>query len=222
SGLLVFFVLLNGASNSSILGDFYWIQADTSTISTAPHDITRWTNYRSCGVSNGRNYDCTGSSAAYPFSPQDNFNTRDGVPSSFINNRSVFYHLSKFAWAAFLIGLFFILLAIALTTLTLCCGTSFLTTASSGILFLALLFITAGASCMTAVLVKGRDAFRDSDLSVSISTKMMAFAWVPVFLLLVSFLMMFCLGFIAKSKKSKKTDRESGYRKNSYSSSDSD
>lgn len=216
AGLLLFFNILCGASTSSVLGEFYWLEAGTSGIPGA-HSTTRWTNYNSCGVRNGRNYDCTSSSAAYPMSPRANFGTDTGVPSGLRSRHGITYYLSRVGWAFLLLGLLFTLLALLPVAVSLCLpslsilgiGSNFATNA-------ALLFTILAAALLTAAYVKARNSFRSAGNHTSLGRKMFAFVWTSVFLLLLSSCLsgVGCCGALLASKKKKR-----GYNENYDSSS---
>ncbi|RLV85137.1 Protein SUR7 [Meyerozyma sp. JA9] len=201
STLLLVFMNIVGANNSSILGDFYWSEADTSSISKANFPKTRWTSYNMCGVKNGRNSNCLSAAPAYPFSPEDNFSTKQGIPQSFVDHRSTYYYLTRFAYVFFLIGIFFTVVALIPVALSMC-----LTGFVSGILSsvavgLALLFVAAGASVMTAAHVKGRNAFRNAGMSADLGVKMFAITWAAVACLLLSLLFMCVVSGRAGARK---------------------
>lgn len=184
SGLLTFFVILSGANTSGTLGKFYWFEANTTGINSAPA-TTRWFNYKWCGYENGKYVNCSNSMAAEPFSPRDNFGSSPNLPSSFQNNRDTYYYLSRIGWAMLLLGLLFLVLAIVPAGLAIFMRGKILV-ASVIPAWIALFFITLSACLYTGCYVKGRNAFHDSDRSASMNTKMFAFLWTTVFLLLGS------------------------------------
>lgn len=75
--LLAFFVILCGAKKTGFLKKFYWMRADTSSITTqAGRGETYWLNYMYCTKANSSVSDysyCSGKKPAYPFSPRENF-----------------------------------------------------------------------------------------------------------------------------------------------------
>jgi hypothetical protein len=215
AGLLLFFNILCGASTSTPLNEWYWLEAQTGSIPGAQAN-TRWTNYNSCGVSNGKNVDCSSSSAAYPMSPVSNFGTTEGVPAGLQSKHGVTYYLSKVGWAFLLIGLLFTLLALIPNFVSLCFPSQIALTTTSGIVpALALLFTALSASLITAGYVKARNAFRDAGSHTSLGRTMIAFIWTSVFLLALSTLFS-GVGCFSNFKRKKRDKR---YSENNEASS---
>jgi hypothetical protein len=215
AGLLLFFNILCGASTSTPLNQWYWLEAQTESIPGAQAN-TRWTNYNSCGVSNGKNVDCSSSSAAYPMSPVSNFGTTEGVPAGLQSKHGVTYYLSKVGWAFLLIGLLFTLLALIPNFVSLCFPSRVALTTASGIVpALALLFTALSASLITAGYVKARNAFRDAGSHTSLGRTMIAFIWTSVFLLALSTLFS-GVGCFSNFKRKKRDKR---YSENNEASS---
>lgn len=187
SGLLLFFINLSGATNSGVLARFYWSEAETSNIQGAHFQKTRWTSYSSCEGSSGVNSDCTKHSPAYPYSPRDNFGSSSSLPTSFNKHRDTYFYLSRFAYAFFLIGLVFNVVALAPVFLTIFFSgllTGLISTLAVG---LSLLF-TLGAACfITAAHVKGRNAFKDDGYNAHLGVKAFGITWAAVACLLLSF-----------------------------------
>ena len=48
-----------------------------------------------------------------------NFGTTTGVPDSFVNNRSYYFYMSRFAWVFYLIALFFAAITFLLSIFSL-------------------------------------------------------------------------------------------------------
>jgi len=206
AGLLLFFNILCGAGTSSVLGKFYWLEAGTSGISGA-HSTTRWTNYNSCGVTNGRNSDCSSSQPGYPMSPRSNFGSSSGIPSCLSSRKGVTYYLSRVGWAFLLIGLLFTLLALLPVAVSFCLPSlSILAIGSSFATNAALLFTTLAACLLTAGYVKARNCFKSEGRHTSLGKKMFAFVWTSVFLLFLSSLFsgVGCIGSLFSSRKNKK------------------
>lgn len=206
AGLLLFFNILCGASTSSVLGQFYWLQADTSGISGA-HPTTRWTNYDSCGVRNGRNYDCSSKQAGYPMSPRANFGQSSGIPSGLSSRKGITYYLSRVGWAFLLLGLLFTILALLPVAVSFCIpGLSILGIGSNFATNAALLFTVLSACLLTAAYVKARNAFRSDGRQTSLGKKMFAFIWTSVFLLFLSSLFsgVGCIGSMFGKRREKK------------------
>lgn len=186
SGLLLFFLILSGASSSSsLLQRFYWLQASTPGL--GQYQETKWTNYRLCNALEGSN-ECSGAQAALPISPEDNFGNVDELPLGFINNRNSYYYESRVGWLFLLVTAFFVILAIILAIPLIILSRSLMITLMSIFTFLAFIFIAVSASLYTHVLTRLRNTFNSSGQNASIGTKMMAFIWTTVFLLLISWL----------------------------------
>ncbi|MCJ1329028.1 hypothetical protein MMC10_005705 [Thelotrema lepadinum] len=82
--VLIFFVLLAGAINGNPVNQVYFLQADTSSIQSAP-SISQWTLWNICGGdANGLDVNCGPVSPAFPFDPQNNFGGNlQNVPAGF-------------------------------------------------------------------------------------------------------------------------------------------
>ncbi|SSD60730.1 uncharacterized protein SCODWIG_02491 [Saccharomycodes ludwigii] len=185
AGLLTFFTILSGGRSSGTLGKFYWLEADTQNIGNA-QNTTRWTNYMSCGYTNGNYHDCSSRMAGYPFSPRDNFNTSANLPSTFVRHRKTYYYLSRVGWAMLLIGLFFILCTLIPSVLALCFSIPSVLVCSSVFVWLSWFFITLAACLLTACYVKGRNAFQNDNRHAKLGVKNFAFIWTTVALLTIS------------------------------------
>ncbi|KAI3405141.1 FMP45 [Candida oxycetoniae] len=183
SALLLILTIINGAGTSSVLGKFYWSETDTSGLSGAPGDRTRWTFYRTCQVENGHNANCGSSKAAYPYSPRDNFGDSPDLPSSFRDNRDTYYYLSRCGWAFILIGLFFVVVALFSIPLNFCfvIGGTISTISTS----LSLLFTITAACLITAAHVKGRNAFNKAGYHTTLSAKSFGILWAAVACLII-------------------------------------
>ncbi|TGZ77991.1 SUR7-domain-containing protein [Ascodesmis nigricans] len=106
--VLLFLLILAGAFDKYPLNRIFFLQADTNGIPNAPQGIAHWTLYNHCSTnSNGLNINCIPNKAAYPIVPQDNFHTRTNIPNDFFKRRNTFFYLSRFAFAFYLIDIFF-------------------------------------------------------------------------------------------------------------------
>lgn len=218
ASLLLFFINLAGANNSGVLANFYWSEVDARQFDIGRNKV-RWTLYSICGVKDGDNADCSSTSPAYPYSPVDNFDSLENIPKEFIDNRDTYYYLSRFAYAFFLIGIVFAIIAL-IPTLLSCCVSGYVTGILSSIAVgIALLFTAAAASFNTAAHVKGRNAFRDAGYSSNIGTNLFAVTWAAVACLLLSFIWMCCVAIRGASKKLKHADDHESYVENKNSSS---
>lgn len=144
--VLTFFIILSGTHIYKTPVDLvYFLQADTSGITGAANPA-RWTYFSVCGVDGGRNADCGKIHAAQAFSPATNFGTTTGVASAFIGTHK-YYYLSRFAWAFYIIALFFAVIAFFVSILAICTRLGSYLTGMMTII--ALFFQTLAAALMT-------------------------------------------------------------------------
>lgn len=220
--LLLFFINLVGANNTSVLGDFYWSKVSGNGL-PAPNGFqtVRWTSYNICNELGGRNSGCTSTKAAYPYSPKDNFGTSDGIPKTFVKDRNTYYYLTRFAYAFYLVGLVFALFAL-IPVIFSCFTSGFITGAFSlAVSGLALLFTAAATAFITAAHVKGRNAFRNAGFLAGLGVKMFGIAWAATAALLLAFLWMVCVSSVAGSRRMQRRNTEkqsSDYSHKSYPS----
>ena len=114
------FTILSGAIHSSPINQFYFLQAGTNGIANA-RNPSRWTFFAVCGQdpSSGHNANCGAVVPALPFDPPRNFGTTENVPQQFVGTHMYFY-LSRFMFAFYLIALFFAACALFTGLLALC------------------------------------------------------------------------------------------------------
>lgn len=185
------FTILSGAIHSSPINQFYFLQAGTNGIANA-RNPSRWTFFAICGQdpSSGHNANCGAVVPALPFDPPRNFGTTENVPQQFVGTHMYFY-LSRFMFAFYLIALFFAACALFTGLLALC---SRLGGYLSGLtVSIALFFQALAASLLTAWVIKGRNAFRSAGLEASIGRYLLAFAWASFACFLIA-TVLFCLG----------------------------
>lgn len=147
--VMQFFTILSGAVNSAPLNQFYFLEATTSGIPNA-RNPSRWTFFAVCGrdPSTGHNTNCGAVVPALPFDPPRNFGTTENVPEQFVGTNMYFY-LSRFMFAFYLIALFFAACALLTGLLALC---SRLGGYLSGLtVAIALFFQTLSAALLTYV-----------------------------------------------------------------------
>ena len=135
----------------------------------------QWTLWGVCGATDsGKNVNCPPTTAAYPFSPADNFGASN-VPLYFVAHENMFYYTSRFMFAFFLIAVAFAVFSLFTGLLALC---SRLGSAVSSVFALAALVIDIiAAALMTACFVQGRDHFNDVGITASLGVKAFGFAW---------------------------------------------
>lgn len=81
--LLIFLITLAGAVNGDPVDQWYFLQADTSSIPGAP-PVARWTLWNYCAVdANGRNI-IAFVTPAYPLDPPSNFGTETKLNAAFV------------------------------------------------------------------------------------------------------------------------------------------
>lgn len=187
--LCLILTMITGATNSSFLGKFYWLQTDCSKYSGAPIDgQCRWTSYGLCAVSDGNNYNCTKAKPDYAFSPKDNFDTTDDVPDKFISNRTKFFYMSRIGWAFEVIALFFMLVLIIPFCIYVI-GQSTVPIwriAFWACYYLTFIFVVVAMALLTAVYIDGKQVFKTNDNSAKLGARPLATAWVTVFSFIVN------------------------------------
>lgn len=205
SGLLLFFILLSGASSSSsLLQKFYWIKAQTPGLGS--YSETKWTNYRLCDAVGNL---CGSSKAGLPISPKDNFpGSSSKLASAFVNSRNSFYYESRIAWLFLLISTFFVILAILMSIPSLCASSTILVSLGWVTSLIAFVFLAVSALLYTHVLTKAKRAFKNNGQSAHIGTKMMAFLWTTVLLLLLTTFFTFLLGCCQFASNRYETNKE--------------
>ncbi|KAK5130346.1 hypothetical protein LTR08_002186 [Meristemomyces frigidus] len=192
--VLTFFIVLSGAHiYKTPINLVYFLQADTGSISggnTQYQNPARWTWLAVCGVMNGHNANCGPLHAAQSFDPVKNFGTRDGVPAQFLGTNH-YYYLSRFAWAFYIMALFFAVIAFFLSIFALCAR---LGAYLSGLMaMVALFFQTLAAALMTAWTVQARNAFRTNGQSASLGKYAYGFTWATMACYLIATIL-FCVG----------------------------
>lgn len=230
--VMQFFLILSGAINSSPINQFYFLQAGTNGIPNA-RNPSRWTFFAVCGrdPSSGHNANCGAVVPALPFDPPRNFGTTENVPQQFVGTHMYFY-LSRFMFAFYLIALFFAVCALFTGLLAMC---SRLGGYLSGLtVSIALFFQALAAALMTYVLppttptssqrttsltlhsawvVKGRNAFRSAGLEASVGRYLMGFAWASFACFFVATIL-FCLGGVLGGDKGSGVSRRRSTKSN--------
>ncbi|AMD21588.1 HFL268Wp [Eremothecium sinecaudum] len=183
NAFLLLLIVLSGSIEHRPFSKLYWVEADTSGIPNAP-DQTRWTYWGRCSKENDRNANCL-SSPAYPMSPQDNFNTRNDIPTDFVENRDSYYYLSRFAFCAFLVAFAFLGIA-AIFHVFSWCSYSFAKVVFTLVL-LGSLFDLGAVACQTAVSVMTRDRFNGGNRQASLGAALFGIAWTSALCSLLTF-----------------------------------
>lgn len=199
--LLELFIILAGATESSPLNRFYWIEADTSGIPGAP-STTRWTNYNYCHVSHGHNTMCSKNKADFAFQPSVTFDTRTGVPEAFYHHHDVYFYLSRFAYPFYLIGLVFTFVTF------INCWLMYLSRgfAISGTVmaFVAFFFVLLGSCCSTAWSALAVHQFKSNDMDAHLGPILMGFTWTSTALMLFVGIMTAFVGCCGSRRRSVK------------------
>ncbi|CAN3356353.1 protein Sur7p [Diutina catenulata] len=185
--VMMIFLVLSGSTAHSPIKQFYWLSADTSSISGA-YSKSAWTTWGVCEMdgSNHVGKDCERDPIGLMISPKDNFDTESGFPQEFVESRNMYYYLSRFAFAFLLIT--FGLVAIVFVVSFFGSMASRVDKTLSPLLALTLLTAAAWVACTTAAVIMARDNFSEAGIEHSVSTKSMALMWTSFFLILVLFL----------------------------------
>lgn len=207
AGLLLFLVVLGGTRDRTPLDDIYFLRAGTNNIPGAPN-LARWTLWNVCETSGDNRNDCNSVRAAYPFDPQRNFGTSNGVPTEFLGTNR-FYYLTRFMFAFILIALFFTVISLFTGLLALF---SRLGGALSGLLAaIALFFQSIVASLMTAAFVLGRRYFRRAGRQADLGPKAFGFVWTAWFCLLLSTITFFLILGTGRRDTTRTTSTRRGF-----------
>lgn len=209
TSVLLYFILLAGVRDSVPLNEVYWIQFPTTAISSSidiPNPV-RWTFYNYCGVnSEGHSVNCTSTSAAFPFTPQDAFQTTEGIPSDFIDHRNTYYYLTRIPYGFLIAVIFFVFLALVFSLISCCSriGAGFVSFFSG----LAFIFGAAAMAMLTAAYVKAKHQLHKGGIEATLGVKMFAFSWTIVALLLISWILMSLACCFGSSHNSRRRKRE--------------
>lgn len=189
--VMLFFIILAGVRDSTPLNEIFFLEFDTDSIADNLPNPVRWTLYNYCGVSsNGKNIDCSSTTAGIAFQPQVTFGTTNGIPSDIIDNRDTYYYLTKIGFAFYLIVTPLTFFSLVLSIFG--CFSRFGAACAAFIEFVALLFCTATSCMMTAAFVKARNAFTDNNISAHLGVKAFAFTWAVTALLMITFALLCC------------------------------
>ncbi|KAK5114627.1 hypothetical protein LTR62_002199 [Meristemomyces frigidus] len=209
-------VALSGGVHSSPITQIFFLQADLTGVTSNSqnfHNPARWTWNSICGVQNGLNANCGSTHAAQSFSPARNFGTTSGLPAA-LSGGSKFYYLSRFAWAFYVVSLFFAVIAFFLAFIALCTRLGAYLTGMMAAL--ALFFQTLTAALMTAWTVMGRNAFRKNGQQAYIGVKAFAFTWATMGCFLIATIL-FCVGGSMGKNESKQKSSYFGRKRSTRS-----
>ncbi|KAJ9109481.1 hypothetical protein QFC19_002234 [Naganishia cerealis] len=204
STLLLVFIVLSGSTNHFPFNRFYWLKADTSSISHA-YLTSSWTFW---GVCQSDDFSKCKLGPAYPLSPVDNFETSLSVPQDFVDNRDTYYYLTRFAFAFEIISLCFAGVSLIIDILGLCFNV--IDRIVIAFISFALFFAAGFAALQTAAVVLARNAFLDENKYAHIGVKMMAITWAAVVCLFIVWVIT-CFANIATSYR-KHMSRVNDYR----------
>lgn len=211
ASLLMVFIVLSGSTNSFPFNTFYSVRADTSAISNA-YSESDWSFW---GVCDNSDMSQCRTGPAFPLSPVDNFQTIEGVPQDFIDNRDTYFYLSRFAFAFALIGLGFCVFALIVDIAALCFAA--VDKVAVVLVAVAAFFIAGFAAMLTAVTVLAKNAFNQADMHATVGTKYMAMTWAAFACILLVFFNT-CAANIARSYKSH-IEKSQGSKNQTYYSS---
>lgn len=181
--MLLILIVLSGSIDHFPINKFYWIEADTSGIGSAP-SLSRWTFWGLASEDNGKNVK-NSLSPAYPFSPVDNFDTTQNVPKDFVDNRDTYYYLTRFAFAFFWIALAFVGVSLIISIFSVFSYS--IIKVNSWLTTLAFLFIAGAVAFMTAATVLGRNAFKNANRYVHLGPALYGISWAAVVVSLILF-----------------------------------
>lgn len=172
--LLLILIIISGTTQSYPINRYYWVEGDTSGIPNAA-DVTRWTFWGACGVTDDRTVCSESLAPAYPISPVDNFHTHDNVPHRFISERDAFYYLSRFAFCFFWIALAFVGISFILYILT------WLSSVLLQVVFILMafgcVFNVVAVILQTAVAAMAKSAFHGDNRHAKMGASLMGIAW---------------------------------------------
>lgn len=190
STLCLLFVVFSGSVTNFPFNEFYWLQADTSSIKAADGDITRWTFWGLCHPESydaSKNGKCPSLGPDEPLSPYDNFGNSTNLPTDFVKSRDTYYYLSRFAFPLLLIALIFSGVSFITHIMGPCWAS--MRHVTTFFISLGMFFVLAGAACQTAVVVLAKQKFSDANLKSKIGPSMMGMTWAAVACLLICFLL---------------------------------
>ncbi|GMG23714.1 unnamed protein product [Ambrosiozyma monospora] len=175
--LCLLLTVLIGATSGSAMKNFYWLQTNTSKYPGAQFQTTRWTNYGMCDVKNNHNTNC-GHSAAYAFSPKDNFSSKDQLPSAFIKHRKTYYYLTRIAYGFLIGGLAFLVFAMLPFFLFVLFGK--MGSIAIPMYLLGTLFATAAIAMYTAAFILGKHKFNNDGAHSKLGVKAFGTSWAGI------------------------------------------
>lgn len=191
--LMLLFIVFSGSIEQFPFNRFYWVEADTSAISTANGDYSRWTFWGICfpdDLSSSSTNNCPNLGPDIPISPLDNFGNSTALPQDFVNNRDTYYYLSRFSFPLLLISLIFSGVSFVCSIIAPC----WLEMKKVTTLFvsIACLFCMTGAACGTAVSVMTRNQFKNDGYSAQVGADLLGMLWASVACLLILFFLTCC------------------------------
>lgn len=218
--LLAFFVILCGAKKTGFLKKFYWMRADTSSITTqAGRGETYWLNYMYCTKANSSVSDysyCSGKKPAYPFSPRENFGSGVTLPSDFNKRKNKFYYLSRVGWSMWLVGLLFLVVSLLPFMLQSCIKHTMVYVISTMSVWAAWFYLTLGACLWTSAFVMGKHAFTNDGISAKLGVKMFACLWTTIFLISVAALWQPVSAILSKKHNNATKQQNKEFEENQY------
>lgn len=188
--LMLLFIVFSGAIKEYPFNRFYWVEADTSLITTSNGDFSRWTFWGICypdELSSTESNNCPDLGPDVPISPLDNFGNSTALPQDFVNSRNSYYYLSRFSFPLLLVSLIFSGVSFVGSVMAPCWLA--MKEVVTFFVFIACLFCMTGAACITAVSVMTRNQFENAGMSSKIGADLLGMVWASTACLLILFLL---------------------------------
>lgn len=188
--LMLLFIVFSGAIDNYPFNRFYWVEADTSSITDDYGDYSRWTFWGICypdSLSSASTNNCPSLGPAVPISPYDNFGNSTALPQDFVDSRNSYYYLSRFSFPLLLISLIFSGVSFVGSVMAPCWLA--MKEVVTFFVFIACIFCMTGAACITAVSVMTRNHFKGADMSAKIGASSLGMVWASTACLLLIFLL---------------------------------
>lgn len=196
AAIVLFFINLSGVQTLGVLMNVYFseVESPEGDISEViPSDgKAKWYLYRVCtSERDGSDTSCTGTQAAMPYSPSDNFGSTRTIPY-FNRNRNSYYYGTRIAYG-------FIVAALAFTVLAFLCqllSPIFITTLGPAAAFLSIFALVTdcvGLSLIIAYHTRGVNAWKDLGFSANVGVASFVLLGLSMALLLLSTLFSCCV-----------------------------
>lgn len=188
--LMLLFIVFSGAIKDYPFNRFFWVEADTSAITTEYGDFSRWTFWGICypdKLDSSESNNCPNLGPDVPISPYDNFGNSTALPQDFVNSRNSYYYLSRFSFPLLLISLVFSGVSFIGSTMAPCWLA--MKEVVTFFVSIACIFCMTGAACITAVSVMTRNQFEDNGYSAKVGPELLGMVWASTACLIILFLL---------------------------------